>query len=276
MKIAIASGKGGTGKTTIAVSLALAADGPVHYADCDVEEPNGHIFLKPALNQGREFALTVPEVVEAQCTGCGKCREICRFNAITVFGTKAMAFTELCHSCGGCFLVCPEGALNRGKRVLGFIENGQAGNIGFSQGTLRIGEAMAAPLIAAVRKEAEQQEGLVLLDAPPGTSCPLIAAIVGADYTLLVSEETPFGLHDLQIAAGVLRRLEQPFGVIINRADLGAGKTGQWCRKENIPVHLEIPFARKIAEGYASGIPLVQSQPDLLPAFSNLLKELNP
>jgi MinD superfamily P-loop ATPase len=274
MKIAIASGKGGTGKTTIAVSLALAADWPVHYADCDVEEPNGHIFLKPTLNQCREFALTVPEVVEAQCTGCGECREICRFNAITVFGTTAMAFTELCHSCGGCFLVCPEGALNKGKRVLGLIESGQAGNIGFSQGTLRIGEAMAAPLIAAVKEEAEQKEGLVILDAPPGTSCPLIAAITGADYTLLVSEETSFGLHDLQLAVGVLRKLEQPFGVIINRADLGDGKTGQWCRQENIPVHLEIPFERKIAESYAAGIPLVRCKPELLPVFSSLLKEV--
>ncbi|PKN47917.1 MAG: (4Fe-4S)-binding protein, partial [Deltaproteobacteria bacterium HGW-Deltaproteobacteria-16] len=150
MKIAIASGKGGTGKTTIAVSLALAADGPAHYADCDVEEPNGHILLKPVLDQRREFALTVPEVIETQCSGCGECRDICRFNAITVFGSTAMAFTELCHACGGCFLVCPENAFTRGKRVLGLLESGRAGTIGFSQGTLRVGEAMAAPLISAV------------------------------------------------------------------------------------------------------------------------------
>jgi len=275
MNIAIASGKGGTGKTTIAVSLALSADGPVHYADCDVEEPNGHILLRPVLDQRREFALTVPEVVEAQCSGCGECREICRFNAITVFGSTAMAFTELCHSCGGCFLVCPENALTRGKRVLGLLESGRAGTIGFSQGTLRVGEAMAAPLISAVKEEAVRKNGLVILDAPPGTSCPLLAAVTGADYTLLVSEETPFGLHDLRLAVGVLRKLEQPFGVVLNRADLGDGKTGKWCREKNIPVHLEIPFDRKIAEGYAAGIPLVECLPELRPVFSSLLKEIN-
>ncbi|MDG4474981.1 ATP-binding protein [Thiovibrio frasassiensis] len=274
MKIAVASGKGGVGKTTIAVSLALAADIPVQYVDCDVEEPNGHIFLRPVLDQCREITLTVPEIIEEKCTGCGECRDICRFNAITVFGVMAMAFNELCHACGGCFLVCPEAALVRGKRLLGILETGQAGKIRFSHGILRVGEAMSVPLIAAVREAAEQEGGLIILDAPPGTSCPLIATIIGADYTLLVSEETPFGLHDLQLAVGVLRKLDQHFGVIINRADLGDGKTGQWCRRENIPVHLEIPFERGIAEGYAAGKPLIHCRPELLPVFASLLKEL--
>ena len=273
MKIAIASGKGGTGKTTVSVSLALAAAGPVQYVDCDVEEPNGHIFLQPSFTKKEEIFLTVPEVIEEKCNGCGKCRDLCRFNAITVFGKKLMTFPDLCHACGGCFLVCPEEALAKGKRLIGVKELGTAAGIDFVHGRLRVGEAMAVPLIEAVKQETAEN-CLVIIDAPPGTSCPVVATVKGADYTLLVTEATPFGLHDLKIAAGVLRKLEVPFGVIINRFDLGDKGAENWCRREGIKIHMKIPFDRKIAEGYAVGMPLIESIPALRSSFVSLLEEL--
>jgi len=275
MKIAVASGKGGTGKTTVSVSLALAAQGKVQYVDCDVEEPNGHIFLSPAIAASRDVHLSVPRVIEERCNYCGKCRDLCRFHAITVFGRTIMAFTDLCHSCGGCFLVCPEQALAEEKRLVGVVEKGDAAGIAFVHGRLRVGEAMAVPLIRAVKEECAA-DGLVILDAPPGTSCPLVATIKDCDYALLVTEATPFGLHDLQLAVGVLRKLERPFGVIINRADMGDKETERWCDREDITVHMQIPFDRKIAEGYAIGEPLIASRPDLRDSFALLLEELRP
>jgi len=273
VKLAVASGKGGTGKTTVSVSLALAAAGKVQYLDCDVEEPNGHLFLNPVIESRRDVNLVVPRVLEEQCNYCGKCRDLCRFNAITVFGRTIMTFPDLCHSCGGCFLVCPEKAFAEEKRLVGVVEKGVAEKISFVHGVMRVGEAMAVPLIRAVKEECED-DGLVIVDAPPGTSCPLVATISDCDYALLVTEATPFGLHDLQIAVGVVRQLSRPFGVIINRADMGDDRTEKWCHAENIKVHMKIPFDRKIAEGYAAGEPLVISRPDLQASFAGLMEEL--
>ncbi len=273
VKIAVASGKGGTGKTTVAVALACAAQGTVQYLDCDVEEPNGHIFLKPVFEASREVSLAVPRVIEEKCTWCGECRDLCHFNAITVFGRTIMVFPDLCHSCGGCFLVCPEKAFVEERRVVGVLEKGRSGKIYFAHGRLRVGEAMAVPLIHSVLDEAAD-EGLVIIDAPPGTSCPFVASVKDAHYVLLVTEATPFGLHDLKIAVAVLRKLDLPFGVIINRADLGDSRTEAWCREEKIKIHMQIPFDRKIAEGYAGGTPLIDSFPELQPAFAVLLQEL--
>jgi MinD superfamily P-loop ATPase len=275
MKLAVASGKGGTGKTTVSVSLALAAKGPVQLLDCDVEEPNAHIFLSPSIEQKNRYTLTVPSVIESKCTYCGKCRDICRFNAVTVFNKIIMTFPELCHSCRGCFLICPEDALAEAEREIGFVEKGHANGISFVQGKLRIGEAMSPPLIKAVKAEAEtSSKCLVILDSPPGTSCPVIATVKDADYTLLVTEPTPFGLHDLKLAVGMLRKLKRSFGVLINRSDLGNEDVETWCRQENIPIHLKIPFDRRIAEGYARGEPLIVSRPDLRSSFESLLEEL--
>ena len=275
MKLAVASGKGGTGKTIVSVSLALAAKGPVQLLDCDVEEPNAHIFFSPSIEQKKRCTLTVPSVIESNCTYCGKCRDICRFNAITVFNKIIMTFPELCHSCRGCFLICPEDALAEAEREIGFVEKGHANGISFVQGKLRIGEAMSPPLIKAVKAEAETSpECLVILDSPPGTSCPVIATVNDADYTLLVTEPTPFGLYDLKLAVGMLRKLKRSFGVILNRSDLGNGDVETWCRQENIPIHLNIPFDRRIAEGYARGEPLIVSRPDLRSSFESLLEEL--
>ena len=273
MQIAVASGKGGTGKTIISTSLALCAPGPVQYLDCDVEEPNGHLFLRPEITADERCTVIVPRILEDKCTYCGKCRDICRFNAITLFAGTIMTFPEMCHSCLGCFQVCMDNAIVRSEREIGVLESGMAGNIGFVHGRMRVGEAMSVPLLKAVKKKADR-EALVIIDAPPGTSCPFVEAVADADYVILVTEPTPFGLHDLKLAAEVLVTFSKPCGVIINRADLGNARVEQWCRQENIPILLKIPFDRKVAEGYARGQTLVESRPDLRPALQALLQEV--
>jgi len=273
MQIAVASGKGGTGKTIISTSLAQCAPGPVQYLDCDVEEPNGHIFLKPELTSRERCTVVVPRILEEKCTYCGKCRDICRFNAITQFAKTIMTFPEMCHSCLGCFQVCTDNAIDRSEREIGVLESGMAGDISFVHGRMRVGEAMAVPLLKAVKKKADR-EALVIIDAPPGTSCPFVEAISDADYVILVTEPTPFGLHDLKLAAEVLVNFSKPCGVIINRADLGDARVEQWCRQERIPILLKVPFDRRVAEGYARGQTLVESRPDLRPVLQALIQEV--
>ncbi len=275
MQIAVASGKGGTGKTIVSTSLALCAPGPVQYLDCDVEEPNGHLFLKPELTTQERCTVVIPEILRDKCTYCGKCRDICRYNAITLFANTIMTFPEMCHSCLGCFRVCPEDAIARGEREIGVLEAGMAGDIGFVHGRVRVGEAMGVPLLRAVKKKAvKDDKTLVIIDAPPGTSCPFVAAISDVDYVILVTEPTPFGLHDLKLAAEVVRNFSKPCGVIINRSDLGDDRVERWCGQMNIPVLLQIPFERNIAEGYARGQSMVESAPGLRPVLQALLQEI--
>ncbi len=273
MQIAVASGKGGTGKTTIATSLALCTDDPVQYLDCDVEEPNGHIFLHPKFSERETINLTVPKLVEQNCTACGKCKEICQFNAIAQFGDTVMTFPDLCHSCLGCFRVCEEEALLEENREIGIMETGKSGKISFTHGRLRVGEAMAVPLLHAVRSKAAA-ENIVILDAPPGTSCPFVETVVESDYVILVTEPTPFGHHDLKLAAQALTNLKIPFAVIINRSDIGDDRVVSWCQETNTPLLLSIPFNRSIAEGYAHGIPLVETLPELRSSFEKILKRI--
>ncbi len=274
MKVAIASGKGGTGKTSVAVALALSAQGSVEFLDCDVEEPNAHFFLKPEIRLCEDISLEVPVVIQERCNYCGKCRDMCRFNAITVFGETIMTFPDMCHSCGGCFLVCPQEALEVGRRLIGTVELGTTGRgIGFVQGRLRIGEAMAPPLIRAVKARSTDSR-TVIIDCPPGTSCPAMVAVRDADYCLLVTEPTPFGLHDLKIMTGVLKRLKVSHGVVLNRAGLGDDTLEHWCLDKGIPIHLKIPFSRKIAEAYAKGIPMTEVDKDLRDAFTRLILEI--
>jgi MinD superfamily P-loop ATPase len=261
--IAVASGKGGTGKTTVATNLAWVAAAErrdVWYLDCDVEEPNGHLFLKPQIERSEPVTLAVPEVDVEKCTLCGQCGEICQYSAIVCIGQKVLTFPGLCHACGGCWLVCPEGAIREVAREVGVVEQGRAGKVDFVHGRLRIGEARAMPAIRAVKQHIPEK-GFVILDAPPGTSCPVIETIRGSDLVLLVTEPTPFGLHDLQLAVETVRQLDLPLSVVINRSDVGDARVRNWCLDEGIEILAEIPDDRRVAEAYSRGEIIAENLP---------------
>ena len=270
MIISIASGKGGTGKTTVATNLARSIGSGVQLLDCDVEEPNAHLFTNPSLEESETVFMPVPEVDEEKCTYCGKCAEICQFKAIAVVNENVLVFEELCHSCGGCWEVCPENAIQEGGRKLGVIEKGHCNGMEFVHGRLRVGEAMSPPLIKKVRGY-QNPEKLTIIDAPPGTSCPVIASMKGSDFVLLVTEPTPFGLYDLKLAVGAAQILNIPHGLVINRSDLGDGKTKEYADEMNLPILMEIPFSREIAEAYSRGEMLV----DVMPEWKNRFLELH-
>ena len=271
MIISVASGKGGTGKTTISTNLALALQEQeqVSLLDCDVEEPNAHIFIQPEINFEETAYTFVPKIDQDRCDGCGKCADICRFNAITVIGQEVMVFPELCHSCKGCQLVCPERAIMADKRELGQISGGKSRSLDFIQGCSRIGEAMSPPLIDQVLAK-NNYEGLTIIDAPPGTSCPVISSIKGSNFVILVTEPTPFGLHDLILAVETVKVLGIPCGIVINRANLGFDKVHKYAEEENIPILLEIPFDQKIAEIYSTGKMLIDEMPEWKERFNEV------
>lgn len=273
MIISVASGKGGTGKTTVATNLACAIAGSVQLLDCDVEEPNAHLFMKPKIRRSDKVYTMVPEIDQERCTGCRKCVDVCRFSAITMVGGKVLTFPELCHGCGGCIEVCSDQAIAEGGRELGVVECGQSGVVGFIHGRLRVGEAMAPPLIRQVRAKAAAA-AVTIIDAPPGTSCPVIAAMRGADFVLMVTEPTPFGLHDLKLAVEAVRTLHIPCGLVINRADLGDQGVHAYARRERIPVLLEIPFDREIATAYSQGRMLIEAMPQWRQKFNGLYENI--
>jgi MinD superfamily P-loop ATPase len=273
MIISVASGKGGTGKTTISVNMALALGAGVELLDCDVEEPNAHLFLKPVIKQSERVEVPVPLVDLEKCTFCRKCSDICRFNALAVVGKKVLVFQELCHSCGGCMAVCPEGAITETGRELGIINFGALDDIRFINGQLRVGEAMSPPLIKRVRAESDPQL-ITIIDAPPGTSCPVIAAMRGADFILMVTEPTPFGLHDLKLAVEAVRLLGIPCGLVVNRADIGDRKVFDYAENENLPILLTIPFDRRIAEAYSQGKNIVEEFPEWRERFCDLFRKI--
>lgn len=274
MIISVASGKGGTGKTTVATNLVRVLDEEVTLLDCDVEEPNAHLFLNPEIHASEKAFATIPIVDQEKCNGCGACVKICRFRALTVVAGSVMVFPELCHSCGGCMVVCPEQAVSDGQRELGVVEYGTKENITFVKGCLRIGETMAPPLIEKVR-ESINPDQLTIIDAPPGTSCPVIAAMRDVDCVVLVTEPTPFGFNDLILAVETVRELDVPFGIVVNRAGLGDLQIYDFAKRENIPILMEIPFDLDIAKAYSRGKMIVDEFPHLREEFFLLINRIN-
>lgn len=244
--IAVASGKGGTGKTTFAVNLAAALETNVMYLDADVEEPNGHIFLKPDIKEEIPVEVLIPEADQARCTGCGACKNACQFNAIILLKGEVLFFPELCHSCGACVLACPHSILFEKKRQVGIIRQGDSKEICFAEGRLKEGEAKAPPVIKELH-EYLTRDKVCIIDVAPGSSCNAIEGIKPGDFVVLVTEPTPFGLHDLELAVKVVQRLDLPHGVIINKSDLGNKQVEAYCDKNAIPILMKIPFDRQIA-----------------------------
>jgi MinD superfamily P-loop ATPase len=274
MIISIASGKGGTGKTTIAVNLALSLPkGTVQLIDCDVEEPNSHLFLSPTIHQVTSVGIPVPRIDESKCTYCGKCAKVCEYHAIAVILKTVLVFDELCHGCGACSYFCPEEAISEVEREIGIVQEGSANGIPFANGVLNVGEPMASPLIRKA-KEKIQEDKIVILDAPPGTACPVIETVKGSDLCILVTEPTPFGLNDLELAVGMLQKLHIPMGVVINKADIGDRKVWDYCHSENIPIFAEIPMDRQIAESYSKGIPIVVENSSYVGQFLSLFEKV--
>ena len=273
MIISVASGKGGTGKTTVATNLALSVGSNVQLLDCDVEQPNSHLFIHPVLGHNLTVTTPVPEINLDKCTFCGKCGDLCEFTAITVVGETVMVFEALCHSCGGCMAVCPEKAITEKGRELGVLQKGHRNGIEFIHGKLRVGEAMSPPLIKKVLSYRDPAK-LTIVDAPPGTSCPVIETMKPADFVLMVTEPTPFGLFDLKLAVGAARIINVPCGLVINRSDAGDGKVKEYAAAEDIPVLMEIPFDRRIAEAYARGDVLVDVIPEWKAKFLSLYNKI--
>lgn len=272
LKIAVASGKGGTGKTLVAVNLALSV-GADQVLDCDVEEPNDHIFLNPVNVLSEKVEILVPEINEVKCSYCRRCAEFCQYNALFVAGDSAMVFKELCHSCGGCKLICPEEAITETSRDIGEVLIGKRKNIELVYGKLKVGEALAVPVISAVKNK-DKKVGLVVLDSPPGSACPVVESILGSDYCIMVTEPTPFGLHDLKVAVEVVRQLEIPIGVLVNFAGVGNREVYEFCEEKGIPIIMEIPYDRRIAELYSRGIPFIYEMPEWGLEFQRLLERI--
>jgi MinD superfamily P-loop ATPase len=278
MIISIASGKGGTGKTTIAVNLALALakdkEKNVQFLDCDVEEPNAHLFLKPVITSSESVEIPVPKIDDKKCNYCGKCAEVCVFNAIAVTKNKVLVFPGLCHGCGACTLFCPEKAISEEGNEIGILEEGKAEFINFTHGRLNIGEPMSPPIIKKIKKKIKKNYSdnrdnnitnnhITLIDAPPGTSCPVIESIKGSDYTILVT-----------LAVEVLKKLEIPHGVVLNKCDIGDHKVEEYCKKNDIPLLLTIPLDREIAVAYSNGIPIVKINPSYEQKFAQLFQKI--
>jgi len=275
MIIAVASGKGGTGKTTVAASLATALTEmgePVSFLDCDVEAPNAHLFLGAVFDQRRDVDMLIPRVDESLCTGCGRCAEVCEFHAIVVLGGKPLVFSELCHGCGSCTLECPEKAISEIPKTLGILESGPGGaQINFARGLLNVGEPMAVPVISQLKKwQVPSPAEIRILDSPPGTSCPVVESMRGADFVILVTEPTPFGLHDLKLAVQLTEELGIPAGVIVNRDGVGDTKVDDFCQEAGLPILMRIPLERKIGAGIAAGQPLTE----IYPSYGDLFRQL--
>lgn len=272
MIVSVASGKGGTGKTTIAVNMALSLRN-VQILDCDVEEPNVHLLLKPKISEEKTVYIWAPKINENLCDLCGKCAKFCQYNAIFVGSEEAIFFPELCHGCGGCTLVCPKRAITEERHKIGTLKFGYVGDLELVYGELEVGKPLAVPVIKEV-KQCIKKDKITILDCSPGVSCPVIETVNGSDFCVLVTEPTPFGLHDLKIAVRVLEKMGIPFGVIVNRANIGNKQVYEYCKENDAPILLEIPFERKIAELYSKGIPFCLEIPKWKEKFETLFNDI--
>ncbi len=273
MIVTVASGKGGTGKTTVACSLALAMSDLVPVVlDCDVEAPNAHIALQPRMHYHEVVSISIPEVKPELCNACGRCAEVCPYHAVVLLGEKVLVFPELCHGCGSCARNCPEDAILEVDKPIGVLEGGEAAaGFPFAHGVLNIGEPMAVPIIRRLEKwEPAAEAALVIRDASPGTACPVVETLRGADFALLVTEPTPFGLHDLKLAAEVVQAIGVPAGVVVNRDGVGDDSVTAYCREANLPILMRIPLEREIGAAIARGEALVDAFPEYLPRFREL------
>jgi len=278
MIVAIASGKGGTGKTTVSASLASIWPSPVTAVDLDVEEPNLHLFLNPDIERQVSAYMTIPNIDDNRCTRCRVCTDICQFKAIGIFGDVVMTFPEMCHGCGACWTLCPENAITTDQRELGQVLSGRSGRIDFTMGRLKVGEAMSPPLMREVKRHLDAGQGGtardMIIDAPPGVSCPAINAVMDADVIVLVTEPTPFGLYDLTLAQKAFTTLGKPMGVVINRADIGTRDVLHHCEKTHLPVLAQIPYQRDIAEAYARGQIIAKAVPASRVLFESLAERI--
>lgn len=272
MIIAVASGKGGTGKTFVATNLANVIQEGSSYIDCDVEAPNGHLFLNPEIGENFSESVFVPKIDPDKCTLCRKCIEICQFNALIQLKDEVLVFPELCHSCHGCDRVCPENAISQDKREIGVLSEGKSKAIQFAMGKLRIGEAMAPPLIERLKLRAlrPDPQNIYLIDAPPGTACPAVTALKNTDFVLLVTEPTPFGFHDLKLAILMIQEMNLPFGIVINRSDVGNQEVFEYCNKNGFPILAEFNHDHQVAELYAQGKLITDASSDYVKAFKDL------
>jgi len=270
--VSVASGKGGTGKTSIAVNMAISI-GNVQLLDCDVEEPNAHLLLHPEIIGEEPVYTLTPSIDEELCNHCGKCSGFCQYNAIFSTHERILVFPELCHGCGGCILVCPKGAIKEGRRRIGTLKRGYRGDLELVYGELDVGEPMATPMIRYIKRLIDKGRN-VILDSPPGISCPVIETVKGSDFCILVTEPTPFGLHDLKIAVQVLEDMAIPFGVVVNRAGIGDRKVYDYCNDRGIPILLEIPYERRIAELYSRGIPFSLEMAEYRGRFRKLFSDV--
>jgi MinD superfamily P-loop ATPase len=280
MILTVASGKGGTGKTTIAVNMALSlasnSEEPrLLFLDCDVEEPNAHLFLKPIITEREGVDILIPHIDESLCAHHGRCTQACQFHAIAALPDTTLVFPELCHGCGGCQLACPEQAITEQPHQIGVIEAGNAGKVSFAHGILNVGEPMATPIIRRLKRRIKGDYNLCILDAPPGTACPVVESMRGADYVLLVTEPTPFGLHDLRLAVEVARdELGLPVGVVVNQDGIGDAGVDEYCSREDIPILMRIPLDRRIAEAYSDGITILEALPEYKEPFTDLMARI--
>ena len=278
MKIAIASGKGGTGKSTISTNLAYLlskSEKNIALVDCDVEEPNCHIFLKPSYNDRQKTYITIPKINSDKCIKCGKCAEVCQFNALAFVQDKVLLFSDLCHGCESCKINCPANAIEDDKRNIGEIESGKAYDFYFIQGKSRIGEAMSSPLIKATKKYADLKDiNIQILDCPPGTSCPVISAVNGVTYVILVTEPTPFGFNDLKLAVGVMRKMNLPFGIVINRSSENDKLIENWATEEKIDILTKIPDSIEVAKCYSKGQLILEANNNFEKYFTPLIEKL--